>query len=255
MCIIIYKPKGKAVPLERLFASKDRNPHGFGVSWANDKKVKTFRTMDFDRFLEKYSTVSQFDCMLHFRYATKGRKDRENCHPFKVVDGLVMTHNGTMPNLEGISDARSDSRALVELYLRPMVKKQKGFCYTDSGKRWMTALIGSGNKLCFMNRHGNPSFVNGDLGHWSMGCWYSNKSYERTGGIVAPNGYKFLARKKASAEEIVGMPITYGRQRFDSKSIIDDMQDDLDLYADIEDDLGHGCNTSEGFDCSEENTL
>lgn len=253
MCIIIYKPKGKAIPLERLFASKDRNPHGFGVSWANDRKVKTFRTMDFEKFLEKFSTVSEYDCLVHFRYATKGRKDRENCHPFKVVDGLVMTHNGTMPNIDGATEARSDSRALVELYLRPMVKKQKGFCYSDHGKRWMTSLIGSGNKLCFMNRHGNPSFVNGDLGHWSMGCWYSNKTYER---YATRKPYKRLSKiPRATKGEVLGVPVTYGKQRFDNRSIIDDMQDDLDLYADLKDDLSHGCNTSEGFDCSEENVL
>ena len=48
MCIIIYKPKGKSVPLERLFNAKDRNPHGFGISWAFKKKLHIFKTMDFD---------------------------------------------------------------------------------------------------------------------------------------------------------------------------------------------------------------
>jgi len=271
MCIIIYKPKGKSVPLERLFNAKDRNPHGFGISWAFKKKLHIFKTMDFDLFLEKYSKVSKFDCLIHFRFATKGKKEKINCHPFRINKNLVMTHNGTIQDLDGTSHERSDSRTFAHSYVKPMVNIKSDFVNSSNGKRWMKGMISmQTNKLVFMNHHGTPTFINGDLGHWSMGCWYSPETYKARHlpshsftSRKSIKGYKHLSRKpKAIPNEIVqGLPINYGKLR-SGRSLIDEVEDELqgqvDLWGDVQDQMEQNqldCNTSEGFDCAEDDTL
>jgi len=271
MCIIIYKPKDRAIPLERLFYSKDRNPHGFGISWANKRKVNIYKTMCFDEFLEKYSKLSRFDCLIHFRYATKGEKTKENCHPFRINKNLIMAHNGTIQDLDGVNNKRSDSRAFAHSYVKPMVKIDKGFTYSANGKKWLKGMISmQTNKLVFMNHHGNPTFINGDLGHWSMGCWYSNETYKpRQETQKLPLGYKRLARKhRATSSEIINkLPVGYGRLRT-GKNLIDEIEEDIakqeqtDLWADVQEQMDQNqldhhteCNTSVGYDCSEEDSL
>ena len=131
------------------------------------------------------------------------------------------------------------------------------------------------NKLVFMNQYGTPTFINGDLGHWSMGCWYSNKSYAggspESGSRSAdksikrhkfrtfpPKGYKYLSQKPATSEEILGqqMPLGFGRYK-DGRSIVDEVEEEVDLWADVKSQIDEveDCNTSDGFDCAEDSKL
>ena len=295
MCIIIYQPKGKYVPLERLLQAKERNPHGFGISWASKRKLHIFKTMDFEEFLEKYAKVNKNDCLIHFRFATKGKKEKINCHPFRINKNLIMAHNGTIRNLEGANDDVSDSRAFAHKYVRPMVAQCRRFIKSVNGKRWLKTMISmQTNKLVFMNQFGNPTFVNGDLGHWSMGCWYSNETYKspkptfnrRSIKSYKSKGYGYLMQKPKPLTRVSDrterLPIGFGKLNT-GKSLVDEIQEDLDLYSDIHDeledelrDIGYDdheveevegdwdleqrkwdnqFNFSEGFDCSEEDKI
>lgn len=252
MCIIIYKPKGKSVPLERLFNAKERNPHGFGLSYAVNKKLQIYKTMDFDDFLEKYAKVNHHDCLIHFRFATKGKKEKINCHPFRINKNLVMAHNGTIQNLEGTSDEKSDSRTFAHSYIRPMVQIKKDFIKSKNGKRWMKGMISmQTNKLVFMNHHGTPTFINGDLGHWSQGCWYSNETYKKRSigtykkskSPLYPKTYKTLAsknfrvRRRATAHEILNeLPSQTIRANEGIVNALEkEIGDQVDLWDDIQD--------------------
>jgi len=228
-----------------------RHPHGSGLAWADGKRVKIRKGFqDFKTFMEQYDKVKKLPCIVHFRYMTEGREQASNCHPFQLGKSLAMAHNGTIRGIEGVTEDVSDTRAFVDNYIRPMVKVKSNWAYTKAGQRWMRSIIGDGNKLCFMNRHGTPVFVNGDLGHWSRECWYSNKSYQPR--IVKPaSGYQLLNQRvrkhrrkipRASASEIIGrvtephfeegeedafgqvqLPIGYGKQST-GKSLVDEAE-------------------------------
>lgn len=239
MCIVIYQPKGKSIGLDRLFQAQKINNHGYGVAWARNEKIHIFKTMDFDLFLEKYAKVNRNDCLIHFRLASIGKKDKVNCHPFRITKNLVMAHNGTIRGLDGSDDSKSDTRTLAHDYIRPMCKIKSNFVNTTNGKRWLGTIAKGMNKLVFMNQYGTPTFINGDLGHWSKGCWYSNRSYAggsaESGGSIsiknpAKKGYGLLSSKtfspKATPSEIINHPLTHGKIR-SGRSLVDEIQDEI----------------------------
>ena len=256
MCIIIYKPQGVDVPKDRLLQSNLKHPHGSGIAWADGKRVKIKKGFnDFGAFLDHYKKVKKYACIIHFRYMTEGKEQASNCHPFQLGKSLAVAHNGTIRGIDGVSEDVSDTRAFVTNYLRPMIKMKPNWAYTQSGQRWMKTIINANNatnKLCFMNRHGTPAFVNGDLGHWSMECWYSNKTYIKPKITKPKRGYGLLSDKfyrQSQADAIIGkvskphfeegeedafgqiqMPIGYGSLRT-GRSMIDELEDELSDHA------------------------
>jgi predicted glutamine amidotransferase len=92
MCIIIVKSKDKQVSQETLKNSARLNPHGLGVIFLDTNEVKYFKSKDYKVLNTERPYIA------HFRYATKGKINRENTHPFicgKNTDELLM-HNGTL---------------------------------------------------------------------------------------------------------------------------------------------------------------
>ena len=160
-----------------------------------------------------------------------------------------MAHNGTIQNLEGTSNERSDSRTFAHSYIRPMVQVKSDFIKSKNGKRWMKGMISmQTNKLVFMNHHGTPTFVNGDLGHWSQGCWYSNETYKKKRisklpTPLYPKGYKSLAtknfkvRKRATAHEILNDLPSYTIRANDGivNALEKEIHEQVDLWDDVHD--------------------
>jgi predicted glutamine amidotransferase len=81
------------MPLRSILeAAAVYNPHGFGFC----TPTKRYRTLDFDRFIERLETVKDDEpCIIHFRYATEGSVKVSNCHPFKC-DNIFFAHNGVI---------------------------------------------------------------------------------------------------------------------------------------------------------------
>jgi gamma-glutamylaminecyclotransferase len=109
MCIIIVKEKGKIVPNETIKKSATINPDGLGVVWLDDYSITYHKS--------KEHKVLQTDrpYIAHFRYATIGKVNIENTHPFKCgsnSDEYLMM-NGTISGL-GNKDT-CDSKVLAEM--------------------------------------------------------------------------------------------------------------------------------------------
>src|SRR6185295_7173865 len=97
MCIAIYKPEGLVSPEKNLAESFRCNKDGAGFALWDGKKVtisKGFFT--YQQFLDAWKAVSQAEntkALVHFRVATHGTIDTDNCHPFQLKDGALI-HNG-----------------------------------------------------------------------------------------------------------------------------------------------------------------
>ena len=96
MCVIIVKQsKDKKVSRGVLKTSSKVNPHGLGVVWLDTFEVsyhksKDYKVLDVDR-----------PYIAHFRYATVGKVNRANTHPFVCgnnADELLMM-NGSIYSL------------------------------------------------------------------------------------------------------------------------------------------------------------
>jgi len=181
MCLIFLKPKNAKnyMTYERFCNALENNPHSVGIVYKNpeDGKVKIERFVKPEKGKEKIYDIikDKEEFAIHFRFATHGAVNLENCHPFLVTKDLCLMHNGIMSDFGNIDTTKSDTRNFTEAFLRPYIEqegidiiKDKEFI-EDVGK-----VIGSYNKLLLIDKDFNWSIINEKSGVWKEGCWMSN---------------------------------------------------------------------------------
>jgi hypothetical protein len=67
---------------------------------------------------------------------------------------------------------------------------KEGFEYNETMLEMIDAFIGSGSKLVFLNDNDDYFIVNEKAGHWHLGCWFSNTSYQQVNSWVDYGGVK-----------------------------------------------------------------
>lgn len=181
MCLIFLKPKSAKnyLTYERFCNALDNNPHSVGIVYKNpeDGKVKIERFVKPEKGKEKIYDIikDKEEYAIHFRFATHGAVNLDNCHPFLVTKDLCLMHNGVMSEFGDIDTNKSDTRNFAESFLRPYIEqegieviKDKEFI-EDVGK-----VIGSYNKILLIDKDFNWSIINEKSGVWKEGCWMSN---------------------------------------------------------------------------------
>ena len=212
MCIAILNTKGTTLKKQILNNCWENNGDGAGILYIdNDNKLQTFKTLEsFDEFYDAYSTIKQRygkrNMLLHFRISTHGTINEENCHPFIVDDNVGFIHNGMISNVPD-SVQYSDTNMLNRTLLQKM---KVGFEQDDDVLDFLMSLIGSGNKLVFLNKNNEWSIVNEAAGHWNLGCWFSNDSYKAVNDWYDFGGVK----KKKSKGSRVGFTPYYSYKDF-----------------------------------------
>lgn len=175
MCIAIVKPKDKTIPKETLRTCCDNNPDGMGFAFCKDGKIYIRKYLDdFEKFYKDYSKVETTSPMLiHFRIATHGGVNMDNCHPFKLNNHMALIHNGIISGY-GDKESKSDTRDFIDKVIGKISYKQwKNPAFLE--------LVGNAigySKFGILDTEGNAYIVNESKGYWTDGVWYSNKSYE-----------------------------------------------------------------------------
>lgn len=184
MCLIIANLNATTIPAEHISNAYGNNPHGFGVMWAENRKLKILRGMyslNTVHAVIRSIEARNLPFVAHFRYATHGTKNAENCHPFFVADefgGIGMVHNGTLLGPEWKTENASDTNILSRVIGKHLVKgdftADDLFSETDTviGIPYGKAL--GSDKLVFMSGEGDVSIYNEKNGHMIEGRWYSN---------------------------------------------------------------------------------
>ena len=182
MCIIAMIPAGKQINKNTLENMTNNNPDGSGIAWIQDNKIKTYKTMDNNKFINKALEVqSKFckdsDILIHCRIATSGKTDLDNCHPFKISKDTVFAHNGILNCVEAtnkVSDTRMFNKALLK-QLKPE------FLDNVTTRKLIGEIIKS-DKLAFLTVNPklkrNSYIINRDLGEKENRVWFSNDSYK-----------------------------------------------------------------------------
>lgn len=185
MCLAIYKPKGITVPEEHLLNGFESNPHGAGFAFVdlgggNNPRLETRKGFfKYGDFLAEYQKVMQEQgnpaALIHFRYATHGKRNEFNCHPWEVCGGKYMAvHNGIIDIAS--TDEKSDTGHFIDSVLTPGIK-----AFGDPAdpvlKYLVEQSIGGGNKIAVMDSRGKVTIYNEKSGHWLNGAWYSNEGY------------------------------------------------------------------------------
>jgi hypothetical protein len=199
MCLIIYKPADKEVPIDRMRSAFNINNDGWGImafskqpegnrqpliitkkpvpGWSNGSFNK-----EFEEFLSVYEQYKDHRIGIHFRNRTHGEIDFDNTHPYPVLStemghkiNLYMMHNGVISGMGTYRAGKSDTYEYIEKFLRPLMSK-----YEDSWRdeRFMSMVgehVGKSNKFLFFGDDGSVMTVNEKQGDEEGGVWYSNQ--------------------------------------------------------------------------------
>lgn len=180
MCLIIHKPAGAEVPEELLSAAAVHNRDGWGLMGfapGGGLLLERHPRVDLEQVVEVVHRHRQAEFVLHLRRQTRGGSGLDNVHPFKVLDGLYLMHNGTLPVTPRIA-GRSDTWHFANDLLRPLAANHPGLL---SDPRFLKVLefgLRAENKLAILDeRERRIVLVNRAQGLEFEGLWLSNSRW------------------------------------------------------------------------------
>lgn len=178
MCIAILNRNSNPVSKEYFENSLYNNSDGFGMAWAENGQVKTFKSLSnnpkklYSQYLKRFEKTT-LPMLLHFRISTSGLIDIANCHPFHTSDRLAFIHNGI---INGLGNAlENDTRHFNRIYLKHI--SENDILSNKAIQDLISSRIGH-SKLVFLNADGETAIINSKLGiEETDGNWYSNSTY------------------------------------------------------------------------------
>lgn len=171
MCLIIASQDGKLPDWEYVSQGYKDNPHSWGIMSSNGKRISIYRGLDKASFERAYSKLGGDPYVIHFRWATHGKIDIANCHPFEVAPGLMMAHNGVI-KIEQHRKDKSDTWHYAK-HLRQLGLTRDNFTVSEN----LLSIgidIGPHNRVAFLSRNGDLRIVNESSGTDVGSVWFSN---------------------------------------------------------------------------------
>lgn len=177
MCLIVHKPAGLRIPHELLHAALTLNPDGWGLmGFAPDGQLLLERgtSIQPEQLFDLERQHAEAEYALHLRKQTRGSSGLENAHPFRVLDGLYLMHNGTLP-IEPRVHGRSDSWHFTADILRPLAQRHPGLLSDFAFVRLLELGLRPENKLALLDaRLRRIVLFNREHGAEFEGLWLSN---------------------------------------------------------------------------------
>lgn len=182
MCIAIYHDAGCVLSQSDVDNSWRSNPDGGGFSYFDkDGALRIEKFMRKHEFEDAYDKATDMNpespFAVHFRIATHGSVNLDNCHPHRVSDSMTLIHNGVIPVVINKKDVRSDTRIFCDHYLSQL---RDGWIDDDYMFDMVEEYIGASKLVVLSNNSKYPAYIfNERDGHWSSDNtrWYSNRSY------------------------------------------------------------------------------
>lgn len=191
MCIAIYQPKDKPkLSKDRLRICDINNPHGAGLAYVEAGKLFIKKGyFDFEEFWKAYEAVPEgCPTILHFRIATSGNKDAENCHPWSINENACIVHNGVMSDFADDKSQLSDTGNFVKFWLNPAFTALGDKAYKIPFIKYAIFKALQGDRAIILDKDGEVYIFNDDVGVYEDGIWYSNKSYVSLKGSNSSKG-------------------------------------------------------------------
>ena len=178
MCIAILKIKGKRISDDVLKTCYANNPDGCGFAYVDNGIIKVFKTLNFEEFLQEYKKVEdKSNMLLHFRIATHGKVNVNNCHPFKLNHRMVLIHNGVISGYGG-NKVDEDSITDTQDFINKTIGQIGWKNWKNPAFRELVGKAIGYSKFCILDASDSYAIINESAGYWVDGNWYSNKSYE-----------------------------------------------------------------------------
>lgn len=188
MCLLIYKPAGKAIPADYIQNGFAANPDGAGIAFADGSELHLLKPYwDANEVVAELQSLDRFPCLVHFRWGTHGAMDDSNVHPFALPNGWAMAHNGVIQ--VPTQGDESDTRAYIREFVAPACEQNPHAPLNRRIKAMMHHDMGGYSKLAFLHSSGRASLVNASLGVWDGGIWYSNHGYKHAPYVFKGCGF------------------------------------------------------------------
>ena len=194
MCIAIYQDssiKGsKKIPYSHFKESFENNNDSVGIMYKNPQKnnmvivrreLRKLKTI-YHEYLKAYKLRTEI--AIHFRIATSGGVNLDNCHPFTFTDVNdkrgALIHNGVIP-IE-IEDKRyCDTYHFTRLFDKQKINK-------EMVQSIVKPVPLNGSKIILFTPE-QTIFINKEAGVEENGVWYSNTSYKKREKYVWEDHY------------------------------------------------------------------
>lgn len=193
MCIIIAKPTGIDIPSEETLDSCfSSNRDGIGFSYAlQDGKVTISKgyanVKKLIKMLNTHEVTKEHNLIIHFRFATHGKKDPGNCHPFplspsfddmRLLDctcGTAIAHNGVFSGVQAHPDHSDTMKFIGGVLAQPEIIDNLD---SKAVKELIRGYCGYSSKLAFLKSSGLKLIGDFEL---NAGVYYSNSQYKKWG--------------------------------------------------------------------------
>lgn len=162
MCIIIDKPADFSLTTEWINEFWRRNSDGFGATYISKGRVKVFRTMHKEETIKFLKGLHPVAAILHFRFATHGTKTKDMCHPFQIMPGFFLTHNGVI-QAPAVHADKSDTWSFVNNVVKPLVEgavNPHELVRSDAFRYLVESHCGNGNRIVISDDLGHTIFCN-----------------------------------------------------------------------------------------------
>lgn len=192
MCVALIKKPGVDLPSEQILSiCFKNNPDGAGFALFRNQQIylyKGFFTFKgFWKAIKNINPTKEEAMLIHFRVATHGKINIENCHPFPIVDKFssmvkpvniltdtdVLVHNGKLDitcSNNQYSDSMHFAKEIVGLDRKRFSDIiEMAIAPTSTNKR--------GNRVAILTKDG---YIEKYGVGWieDGGIWYSNDSYK-----------------------------------------------------------------------------
>ncbi|MGH8446221.1 MAG: class II glutamine amidotransferase [Solimonas sp.] len=177
MCLIIHKPAGAEIPADLLAAAAVHNGEGWGLMGFDEGGrllIEKRAVVNVDELVDVERAHRGAEYVLHLRRQTKGGSGIDNVHPFKIVDGVYLMHNGTL-KLDTRVPGKSDTWHFVADVLRPLAQRHPGLLSDYAFIQVLEHGLRAENKLALLDqRLRRIVLVNRAHGVEVDGLWISN---------------------------------------------------------------------------------
>ena len=167
MCIIVEKSENHEICNAWHDEFWANNSDGMGVVFWQAGKPCVFKATDKKAAFIFLQSLKGKSAIIHYRYATHGSRCLDMVHPFEIIKGVYLIHNGIIDAPHDADKTQSDTARLARHVLRPLLNDSINPCEfirSPAFRFLFESLLGGSNRAVICDARGYVTY-NDDIWH------------------------------------------------------------------------------------------